>query len=166
MSYPDAPRPDLSKSHGQKSGAPGWNDAEMPPTPDPGNYAAPPTPPPPPGDPILVSIGDIHCTRSEVITPAGNAPLAGSRWSFVDMSRTTNEIPQWALIVAIVTAVLFCGLGLLFLLVKEERTVGFVQITVSAGPVAYTTAIPVTSRAAVADLGARVNYAQTLAYSA
>jgi len=133
----------------------------LPPTPTPGNYAAPS----PQGDPILVSIGDICCTRNQFITPVGNAPLSGSRFSFVDMSRTTKEIPQWALIVAIVTAVLFCGLGLLFLLVKEERTIGFVQVTVSAGPVAHTTAIPVASRAAVADLAARVNYAQSLAYS-
>lgn len=162
MSYPDAPNPDPSKPRGPESTGPAWSDVELPPTPAPGSYAAAP----PPSDPILVSIGDIHCTRSQVITPAGNAPLAGSRWSFVDMSRTTNEIPQWALIVGIVTAVLFCGLGLLFLLVKEERTIGFVQITVSAGPVAHTTAIPVMSRAAVADLGARVNYAHTLAYSA
>lgn len=162
MSYPDAPNPDPPKPRGPESTGPAWRDVELPPTPAPGSYAAAP----PPSDPILVSIGDIHCTRSQVITPAGNAPLAGSRWSFVDMSRTTNEIPQWALIVGIVTAVLFCGLGLLFLLVKEERTIGFVQITVSAGPVAHTTAIPVMSRAAVADLGARVNYAHTLAYSA
>lgn len=121
-------------------------------------------PQPPAGDPILVSIGDIHCTRTQVLTPVGSYPIAGTQWSFADLSRTTREIPQWAIIVAIVTAILLCGLGLLFLLVKEDRTVGFVQVTVAGNGLMHTTSIPVSSPAAVADLGARVNYAQGLAH--
>ncbi|UEA58171.1 hypothetical protein LK459_16430 [Gordonia otitidis] len=135
---------------------------EMPPTPAPGDYAATPAI----DGPILVSIGDIACTHAQVFTPVGSAPVRGSRWSFVDLSRTTREIPQWAIIVAVITAVLFCGLGLLFLLVKEDRTIGLVQVSVAAGNLTYTTAIPVASAAAIGDLMARVEYAQSLAYQA
>lgn len=114
------------------------------------------------GEPVLVAIGPIQCTQTHVITPAGTAPIAGARWTFVNQTYNTRAIPQWALITAIVTALLFCGLGLLFLLVKEDRTQGYVQITVEAEGLRYSTSIPVYSPLTVSDLGQRVNYAQSV----
>jgi hypothetical protein len=38
---------------------------------------------------------------------------------------------MWAIIVAIVVALVTCLLGLLFLLVKEQQYVGYVSVTVS-----------------------------------
>ena len=59
---------------------------------------------------------------------------------------------------------LFCLLGLLFLLVKEERTTGSVQITVSAPGLLHVTQIPVAAPAAGMDFNARVNCARNLAF--
>ena len=71
-------------------------------------------------------------TADSVVTPMGTAPVGHVGFSFTDMSRTTQSIPAWAIVCAILFF-LFCLLGLLFLLVKEERTQGWVQIVVQ-GP--------------------------------
>ncbi|MCA1188165.1 MULTISPECIES: hypothetical protein [unclassified Saccharopolyspora] len=113
--------------------------------------------------PILVAIGDIACTQHEVITPSGRAPIAGTTWSFTDLSRTTRGIPTWAIVCAIVFA-FFCLLGLLFLLAKEERTEGWVQVAVHGSGIAHQTQIPVHSAFAVVDFGNRVSYARNLAH--
>ncbi|NMD54206.1 MULTISPECIES: hypothetical protein [Tsukamurella] len=124
------------------------------------------TPPGSPGmpEPVLVSIGDIHCTRSDVITPAGTFPIAGSQWTVTDHSVTTRAIPTWAIVLAIVGAFVVCLFSLFFLLVKEDRTQGFVQVTV-IGPEgrSFTTSVPVYSFAAVQDTFNRVTYARNLA---
>lgn len=110
-----------------------------------------------------MTIGDIACTQDEVITPSGRAPIANTAWTFTDMSRTTREIPVWAIVCAIIFF-LFCLLGLLLLLVREERTQGWVQVTVQGRGLMHVTQIPVFSPAAVMDFGARVNYARNLAF--
>src|SRR5262245_23021640 len=79
-----------------------------------------PVAPPPQTEQFAVTIGDIGVTRNWVVTPNGNAPVAGSRWIVLDQSRTERKIPTWAIVLAIVFAVL-CLIGLLFLLVKEDR---------------------------------------------
>ncbi|MQS13288.1 hypothetical protein F7Q99_13595 [Streptomyces kaniharaensis] len=56
----------------------------------------------------------------------------------------------------------FCLIGLLFLLMKERRTVGHVQITVSGAGRYHTTSVPVSSPNQVMDLMNRVNYARGL----
>ncbi|WP_231857584.1 hypothetical protein [Tsukamurella pulmonis] len=125
------------------------------------------TPPGAPGmpEPVLVSIGDIHCTASEVITPVGTFPIAGSQWGVSDQSITTRAIPTWAIVLAIVGAFVVCLFSLFFLLVKEDQTRGFVQVTV-VGPEgrSYTTSVPVSSFAAVQDVVNRVGYARNLGY--
>lgn len=115
-------------------------------------------------DPVLVSIGDIHCTRTEVITPAGTFPIAGAQWTVTDQSVTTREIPTWAIVLAIVGAFVVCLFSLFFLLAKEDRTQGFVQVAVF-GPEgrSFTTSVPVHSYAAVQDVFNRVGYARNLA---
>lgn len=112
-------------------------------------------------DAVLVSIGDIVCTQHEVITPSGRAPIGSVVWSFTDMSRTTRTIPTWA-IVCTVIFFFFCLLGLLFLLAKEERTDGAVQVVVQGPGYLHQTMIPVFSVFQVQDFAARVNYARSI----
>ncbi|MCF8588466.1 hypothetical protein [Gordonia liuliyuniae] len=112
--------------------------------------------------PPLVVINDIQVTQTQIITPAGIFPVQGAQWSLQDTTYTKQEIPQWAIICAILGFFLVCALSLLFLLAKEERTTGSVQVTVNTAAGSYTTMIPAGSRAVVMDLNNRVNYARTL----
>jgi hypothetical protein len=113
----------------------------------------------------LVTIGDIACTADFVITPAGTRPVREVTWTFTDMSRTTDVIPPWAIVLAVVFFIV-CFLGLLFLLVREQRTQGFVQVTVQAPGFVHAVQLPVSSTAQIADYNARVNYARSLAAAA
>jgi len=116
------------------------------------------------GEPVLVTIGDISVTSTTVYTPSGSRPLTEVSWTFTDMSMTSQAIPTWAIVCAIVFF-LFCFLGLLFLLAKEDKTTGGVQVTVHGPGFVHTTSIPVASIAQVADINARVNYVRTLVAS-
>ncbi|WP_051450891.1 hypothetical protein [Actinospica robiniae] len=115
--------------------------------------------------PVMVTIGDIACTNTTVITPSGQAPIGGVVWSFTDMSRTTRSIPTWA-IVCTVIFFLFCLLGLLFLLAKEDRTDGSVQVVVQGRGFLHQVQLPVSSIMQVQDYAARVNYARSLSAAA
>ena len=112
--------------------------------------------------PPLVVINDIQVTATHIVTPAGTFPTAGAQWSVVDASSTRQEIPQWAIVCAIVGFFLVCALSLLFLLVKEPRTTGTVHVSVSTPYGGYTTTLPAVSPAAVADVHNRVAYARTI----
>ncbi|GAA2807365.1 hypothetical protein [Saccharopolyspora taberi] len=111
----------------------------------------------------LVTIGDISVTSTTVFTPSGQAPVKEVHWTFTDMSRTTTAIPTWAIVLAVVFF-LFCFLGLLFLLAKEERTYGYAQVTVQGRNLLHVVQIPVANPMMVADLNSRVNYARSLSY--
>jgi hypothetical protein len=117
--------------------------------------------PSPSGEPVLVTIGDINVTASSVHTPSGTVPISDATWTVNDMTTTTQGIPTWAIVLAIVLF-LACFLGLLFLLVKEEKTAGAVQVTVQSRGFVHTSQIPVYSKAQVADVFARVNHARTI----
>jgi hypothetical protein len=114
-----------------------------------------------PAGPVLVTVGDISVEQFRIVTPAGVLPTQGTNWSAMDMSRTEEKIPAWAIILAIVFA-LACLLGLLFLLCKERKTTGFVQVTVQNGNRTHNTHVGVRSPRDVADTLARVNFARTL----
>ena len=114
---------------------------------------------------MLVTIGDIGVTPSTVITPNGTRPVGKVQWMFTDMSRTTQAIPAWAIVCTIAFFV-FCLLGLLFLLVKETRTEGSVQVIVQGPGFVHTVQLPVYSVAQVADYSARVNYASSVSAGA
>jgi hypothetical protein len=114
-----------------------------------------------PGEQTMVTIGDISVTSTTVYTPSGSRPLGEVQWTFTDMSQTSQAIPTWAIVCAVVFFLL-CFLGLLFLLAKEDKTTGTVQVTVHGQGFVHTTTIPVSSLAQVADINARVNYARTL----
>ncbi|MBC3842700.1 hypothetical protein GXW82_28600 [Streptacidiphilus sp. 4-A2] len=113
----------------------------------------------------LVAIGDIVCTQTEVFTPSGRCPVAQVTWSFTDMSRTTKTIPVWAIVCAVIFF-FFCLLGLLFLLAKEERTEGTVQVVVQGPGMLHQLQLPVNSVAQIQDYNARVGYARSLSAAA
>ncbi|EGE42284.1 hypothetical protein ACIQUZ_04430 [Streptomyces griseus] len=89
----------------------------------------------------MLTIGDITVMSDAIVTPSGVMPLKGAVWTATDMSRTEEKIPTHAVVLAIVFA-LFCLIGLLFLLMKEKRTTGFVQVTVTSGGRHHSTMIP------------------------
>jgi hypothetical protein len=115
--------------------------------------------------PFLLTIGDIGITPQWVVTPNGHAPLSGSQWIAMDMSRTESKIPTWAIIMAILFALL-CLIGLFFLLVKEERTTGYVEVSVRSGDLYHRTQLPVSDQWAVQQIRQLVAQAQTLAAQA
>ena len=119
----------------------------------------------PPWQP-LVQIGDIGADQHWVNTPSGSLPISQATWSVQDMTLRTMEIPTYAMILAIVTSVLTCLLGLLFLLIKEERPTGWLQVTVQGPGLDHTTQVPVSRQEMVTDLYARVEYARSLTAAA
>lgn len=132
-----------------------------------------PPPPPPPARPsvpamseqFVMTIGDIGISRQMVVTPNGQAPLRGSQWIVLDHTTTEQKIPSWAIVMAILFALL-CLIGLLFLLVKETQTRGYVEVSVRSGRLAHVTQLPVSSPAQVAQIRQLVHQAQTLAAQA
>ncbi|SDU84675.1 hypothetical protein [Gordonia westfalica] len=112
----------------------------------------------------LVVIGDITCTQNLVITPSGTCPIAGTQWVVTDMSVSTERMSQTGLVLAIVGFFMVCFLSLLFLLMKERRTTGYIQVTVrGAGGFMHVTNIPAYTPVTMGDVSGRVNYARTLA---
>jgi hypothetical protein len=124
------------------------------------------TPPPPPPasaqpDAILVSFGDIHISRHWLVTPRGNARLAGTQLTVTDMSYDYQAIPVWAIVLAVV----FFPLGLLFLLVKEPRATGYFQVAAGNGELSHQSMIPAIGNnrpAQFYELQNRANYARGL----
>ncbi|MGW2839530.1 hypothetical protein ACWCWD_17210 [Streptomyces sp. NPDC001493] len=112
------------------------------------------------GAPML-SIGDIAVTNDSVITPSGTMPLKGAIWTATDMSRTEEKIPPVAIVLAIVFALL-CLVGLLFLLMKEKKTTGFVQVTVVSGGRHHSTMIPAMNPNTFPMVMAQVNTARSM----
>lgn len=115
--------------------------------------------------PFGLTIGDVGLTTDTVVTPNGAAPLRGSQWIVMDQSTTSQKIPTYAIVLAIVFAVL-CLLGLLFLLIKEEVTTGYVSVTVRSGDLFHTCQIPVSNSYEIQHIRALVSQAQTLAAQA
>ena len=117
-------------------------------------------------EPLLVSIGDIAVTQSQVITPSGTRPIGEVQWTFTDMTRTTQGIPIWAIVCAVVGFFVVCFLSLLLLLVKEWKTEGWVQVVVQGPDFHHSTSLPVSSPYQVSDYAARVNYARSISAQA
>ena len=121
--------------------------------------------PVPAHEPTLVTIGDVAVSQSWVVTPSGTKASREVSWTATPMYQSSQGIPTWAIVCAVVFF-LFCFLGLLFLLAKEDKTTGSVQITVQGPSFLHTCYVPVTSMQQVQDVFARVDYARSLAASA
>ncbi|MFD7337017.1 hypothetical protein ACFV98_13555 [Streptomyces violascens] len=112
------------------------------------------------GAPVL-SLGDITVVNGSIMTPAGPLPLKGAVWNATDMSRTEEKIPTHAIVLAIIFFI-FCLLGLLFLLMKEKTTTGFIQVTVTSGGRHHSTMIPANDAGTFPWVMGQVNYARSL----
>ncbi|MEU8528182.1 MULTISPECIES: hypothetical protein [Streptomyces] len=144
----------------QQPGVPGYGYPQQ--TPMPGAPVPPPYPPmAPPGTGPTLSLGDIAIVGDQIITPAGPMPLKGAVWNAADMSRVEERIPPVAIVLAVVFF-LFCLLGLLFLLMKEKQTTGYVQVTVTSGGRHHSTLIPATTPDTFFWVMGQINYARTL----
>ena len=118
------------------------------------------------GSPYVLVIGDIGVTGDgQVVTPNGAGPLKGSQWIVHDQTVRTTGIPAYAIVLAIVFA-LACLLGLLFLLIKEDRISGFITVNVRTGKLSHTTQIPAIGAQTYPQVSALVSHAQTLAAAA
>ncbi len=115
--------------------------------------------------PILVTVGDLACSQYYVVTPGGTYPLANTTWIMTNTSTTTESIPAYAIVLTVVFFV-FCLLGLLFLLIKERRTQGFVSVSVQGPGFFHVAQIPVSDPAQIADTENRVNYIRSLVAAA
>lgn len=119
---------------------------------------------PQPGQ-VMVTIGDIGVTPTEVITPLGRRPVRGTVWMLQNNTMTSESIPTYAIVLCIVF-LLFCLLGLLFLLIKERKTQGYLTVSVQGDGFFHATQVPVTYPAQIADIEGRVNYCRALAAAA
>ncbi|MEU9700808.1 hypothetical protein [Streptomyces sp. NPDC047981] len=109
----------------------------------------------------LLSLGDITVVGDQIITPAGQMPLRGAVWNAMDMSRTEEKIPAVAIVLAVIFFLL-CLLGLLFLLMKEKQTTGFIQVTVTSGGRHHSTMIPARGPETIHWVMGQLNYARSL----
>lgn len=109
----------------------------------------------------LVTIGDITVLADSVLTPAGTIPLRGAVWNAVDHTRTEKKTPVYAIVLAVLF-VAACGLGLLFLLIDERRTTGFVQVTVTGGGRTHTASIPAKGPETWTEVTGQVAYARSV----
>jgi hypothetical protein len=155
--YPGGPPAGPGYGYPQQPPGPGYGYPGQPPAP---GYGYPQGPAAPPGT-MMLSLGDIAVMSDSIMTPAGPMPLKGAVWTATDMSRSEEKIPAYAIVLAIIFA-LACLLGLLFLLIKEKRTTGYVQVTVNSGGRYHSTMIPVGDPMAVANVLNQVNYARSL----
>ena len=114
----------------------------------------------------LVQIGDIGVDQHWVRTPTGFVPTAQSTWTVQEMTYQDQVIPTYAIVLAVVLSVMTCFLGLLFLLIKEDRTAGWVQVSVHGPSFLHTTHVWASSQATVADMHGRVSYARSLTAAA
>ncbi|MEW2413621.1 hypothetical protein AB0953_07850 [Streptomyces sp. NPDC046866] len=108
-----------------------------------------------------LALGDITIAGDQIITPSGTMPLKGAMWNAQDLSRTETKIPPHAIVLAIIFF-LFCLLGLLFLLMKERTTTGYIQVTVTSGGRHHSTMIPATDPGTFQWVMGQVNYARSL----
>lgn len=113
---------------------------------------------------VLITIGDITVTPDWVITPQGRQPVGKVNWTFMDMSRTTRVVPTWAIVMTIIFA-LFCLIGLLFLFVREDRTGGWVQVSVEGEGFYHAAQLPVSGIGQVAEYMRMVDYARSVTAS-
>jgi hypothetical protein len=113
----------------------------------------------------LMTIGDISISQNWVSTPTGPHPIRGSVWTVTDMSHYEETTST----VGVVLAILFawvCLLGLLFLLMKDRRLVGYTQVTVQGNGFYHSTMVPVWDPQSVMSVQQQVNYARSLAAAA
>ncbi|MDQ0992630.1 hypothetical protein [Streptomyces sp. V3I7] len=115
----------------------------------------------PVGGASTLAIGDITVMGEQIVTPAGTLPLRGAVWNATDMSHTEEKIPTVAIVLAVIFFI-FCLLGLFFLLMKEKKTTGFIQVTVTSAGRHHSTMIPALGPHTFPAVMGQINYARSL----
>lgn len=114
----------------------------------------------------LATIGDISFSQHWVATPTGTYPIKGTVWTVTDMSHYSESIS----IVGVILCLIFvwlCLLGLLFLLMKDGKYVGHIQVTVQGNGFYHSTLLPAAGGPrAMMSVTQHVNYARALAAAA
>lgn len=108
-------------------------------------------------EPVRVRLGDISVSDTRVQTPVGVFPLRETVWTVSNLSYVSEAIPTWAIVMTILT-VLLCLIGLLFLLVKERRVRGAVQVSVQGPGLSYSAYLPVYNELAVFQVNHSVDW--------
>jgi hypothetical protein len=111
----------------------------------------------------VARIGEITVTSSTVHTPTGDLPLAGSTWQVSDYWQHEQRTPVWAIVTAVLGFFVLTVFSLLFLLLKETRHHGTVQVIVTSGQRQYVARIPVRTQDEVQRINQQVNYVRSLA---
>ncbi|WP_194821522.1 hypothetical protein [Micromonospora sp. S-DT3-3-22] len=146
--------------------APAGVDPYAAPVGQPGPYPPQFTPPLPGAaggqQPAAVQIGEIMVSPPVIRTPAGVMPLAGATWYVTDHWQREEKIASWAIVCAILGFFCLTIFSLLFLLIKETRYHGTVQVTVTSGGHQYVARIPVVDQGQVQQINNQVNYARSL----
>jgi hypothetical protein len=112
---------------------------------------------PQPQEQLRVQLGDIGVTDTRIFTPVGSYPLAGTTWMVTNQTYVTESIPTWAIVCTIIFF-LFCLLGLLFLLVKERKLYGAMQVSVQGPGLSHSTYVPVYNPAAIYQINTQVDW--------
>ena len=108
-------------------------------------------------EPVRVRLGDVSVSDTRVQTPYGAFPLARTTWMVTNQTYVTESIPAWAIVLAIIFFV-FCLLGLLFLLVKERRLYGAMQVSIQGLGLSHSTYIPVNSEFQIIQINQNVDW--------
>ena len=87
---------------------------------------------------VLVTLGNLSFSEHWVVSQGGPHELQGTQLSVADSLSYHSAIPVWAIVLAII----FFPLGLLFLLVREQRTVPAQLLTISKGTFVQTVSLP------------------------
>jgi hypothetical protein len=111
---------------------------------------------------IRARIGDIVVTDTHALTPFAAFPLAGTHWSVADRWLVEQRTPTWAVVCAVAGFFCLTVFSLLFLLARETRVSGAVEVTIRYGNQVHTAYLPVTSHAAVGYVHQLVNWASSL----
>lgn len=124
---------------------------------------AAPMPVPYGAEPILMQIGQIQVTATTVHTPMGSFPVRGSMWTVTDRGYPTSKIPTWAIVLTVVLFFVIGFFSLLFLLAKETRYQGYVEVFVGNGGHQFVTQLPGGNPVTLHYIHQQVNYARMLA---
>jgi hypothetical protein len=115
------------------------------------------------GEPLIARFGAIEVTGTTVRTPTGAFPLRGSVWRCFDHWQTRRVIPTWAIALAVIGFFFVPFVSLLFLLVKESRETGVLQVAVWDGVRQHVADLPVHSRAHARAIEHQVGYVRAVA---
>lgn len=117
---------------------------------------------PTPAEQVLTQIGEITITQTTVHTPNGPIPLRGAQWLGQDHWHHEQKMATWGIVLAVVLFFCIGPFSLLFLLAKESRYSGTVDVTVSSGSRQYTARIPIQSHQHAHHVHQQVTYARSL----